>query len=129
MSNSAISLPPFNLMPSSWSDTDASFQRGCLISLRWEISTCTGHCCQNTGDILLQKEIPIAVNDTAETLAPRMAADGADLMVETIRGLQAGTIHPRPQDHAAATLAPILKKEDGRIDFHLTAREILNRLR
>ena len=73
----------------------------------------------DTGDILLQKEIPIAQDDTAETLAPRMAAVGADLMVETIRGLQAGTIHPRPQDHAAATLAPILKKEDGRIDFHL----------
>jgi methionyl-tRNA formyltransferase len=83
----------------------------------------------DTGDILLQKEIPIAEDDIAETLAPRMAATGADLMVETIRGLQAGTIHPRPQNHAAATLAPILKKEDGRIDFHLTAREILNRLR
>lgn len=83
----------------------------------------------DTGDILLQKEIAIAQDDTAETLAPRMAAAGADLMVETIRGLQAGTIHPRPQDDSAATLAPILKKEDGRINFHLTAREILNRLR
>ncbi len=83
----------------------------------------------DTGDILLQKEIPIAPQDTAVTLAPRMAAIGAGLMVETLRGLQAGTIHPRPQDHAKATLAPILKKEDGQIDFHLTAREILNRLR
>ena len=82
----------------------------------------------NTGDILPDKEIPIAENDTAETLAPRMAAAGADLMVERC-GPQAGTIHPLPQDHAAATLAPILKKEDGRIDFQLTAREILNRLR
>ena len=79
----------------------------------------------DTGDILLQKEIAIAQDDTAETLAPRMAAAGADLMVETIRGLQAGTIHPRPQDDSAATLAPILKKEDGRINFHLTAWEIL----
>ncbi len=83
----------------------------------------------DTGDILLQKEIPIAPQDTAVTLAPRMAAIGADLMVETLRGLQAGTIHPHPQDHAKATLAPILKKEDGQIDFRLTAREILNRLR
>jgi methionyl-tRNA formyltransferase len=83
----------------------------------------------DTGDILLQEEIPIAQADTAETLAPRMAAAGAALMVETIRRLQAGTIHPRPQDHSVATLAPILKKEDGRIDFHLTALEILNRLR
>ena len=50
-------------------------------------------------------------------------------MVETLRGLQAGTIHPRPQDHAKATMAPILKKEDGQIDFQRPAAEILNRLR
>ncbi len=83
----------------------------------------------DTGDILLQQEIPIAPADTAVTLAPRMAAAGAVLMVETLRGLQAGTVRPCPQDHSKATLAPILKKEDGHIDFHLTAREILNRLR
>jgi methionyl-tRNA formyltransferase len=83
----------------------------------------------DTGDILLQQEIPVAPEDTAETLAPRMAAIGADLMVETLRGLHAATIRPRPQDHAKATLAPILKKDDGRIDFQLTAQEILNRLR
>ena len=83
----------------------------------------------DTGDILLQKEIPIAPDDTAETLAPGMAAIGADLMVETLRGLQASTIRAQPQDNAQATLAPILNKEDGRIDFHLTAQEILNRLR
>jgi len=83
----------------------------------------------DTGDILLQEEIPIAPEDTAVKLAPRMAAIGAALMVETLRGMQAGVVHPRPQDHASATLAPILKKEDGQIDFHLTAREILNRLR
>jgi methionyl-tRNA formyltransferase len=83
----------------------------------------------DTGDILLQKEIPIAPGDTAETLAPRMAAVGADLMVETLRGLGAGTIQPRPQDHSRATLAPILKREDGLIDFQRTAAEITNRLR
>ena len=83
----------------------------------------------DTGDILLQREIPIAAEDTAETLAPKLAAIGADLMVETLRGLQVDSIHPRPQDHEQATLAPILKKENGRIDFHLSAREIYNRLR
>ena len=83
----------------------------------------------DTGDILLQRDIPIAPRDTAETLAPQMAAIGADLMVETLRGLQAGTIHPRPQDNTQATLAPLLKKENGRIDFHLAAAEIFNRLR
>src|ERR1700674_1673842 len=67
----------------------------------------------DTGDILLQQEIPIASNDTAETLGPKLASVGADLTVMTLRGLQAGTIHPRPQIQAQATLAPILKKEDG----------------
>jgi len=83
----------------------------------------------DTGDILLQGEIPIASEDTAETLAPRLAAMGAELMIETLRRLQAGSIQPRPQDHTQATLAPILKKEDGRIDFHRSATEIWNRLR
>lgn len=83
----------------------------------------------DTGDILLQRAVPIAPNDTAEDMAPRLAAIGADLTVETLHGLQAGTVHPQPQDNSKATLAPILTKEDGRIDFHLTAQEICNRLR
>jgi methionyl-tRNA formyltransferase len=83
----------------------------------------------DTGDILLQKEIPIAPEDTAETLSPPLATIGAELMVETLRGLQAGTIHPRSQDHNIASLAPILKREDGLIDFRRSAVEICNRLR
>jgi methionyl-tRNA formyltransferase len=83
----------------------------------------------DTGDILLQREVPIAPEDTAETLAPRLAAIGADLTIETLRGLQAETVQARPQDNTKATLAPILKKEDGRIDFHRSAEEICNRLR
>ena len=83
----------------------------------------------DTGDILLQEEIPIASDDTAETLAPKLASAGADLVVRTLHGLEAGTIQPRKQDNSRASLAPILKKEDGRIDFSLSAREILNRLR
>lgn len=83
----------------------------------------------DTGDILLQQEIPIAPNDTAETLAPKLAAVGADLTVTTLRGLQTGTIPPRQQDHAQATLAPILKKEDGLINFSRAANETLNRMR
>src|SRR5438132_1012811 len=83
----------------------------------------------DTGDILLQKEIPIAPEDNAEILAPRMAALGAELMVETLHGLKRGTIRPQPQDHSKATLAPLLKKEDGRINFHRPAPEIVNRIR
>jgi methionyl-tRNA formyltransferase len=83
----------------------------------------------DTGDILLQQEIPIAPDDTAETLSPKLATVGADLIVTTLQGLHSGAIRPRPQDHAQATLAPILKKEDGLIDFTRPATEILNRLR
>jgi methionyl-tRNA formyltransferase len=83
----------------------------------------------DTGDILLQQQISIASNDTAETLAPKLAAEGANLTVETLCGLQAGGVHPRQQDQAKATLAPILKKEDGLIDFSRSATEILNRMR
>jgi methionyl-tRNA formyltransferase len=82
----------------------------------------------DTGDILLQKEVPIAPEDTAETLAPRLAAIGADVMVETLHGLAAANIPSRPQDDTQATLAPTLKKEDGRIDFRRTAKEIRDRL-
>lgn len=83
----------------------------------------------DTGGILLQKELAILDEDTAETLSPRLAAIGAELMIETLRGLSAGTVHPAPQKNDEATLAPILKKEDGRIDFSRGAREIYNRLR
>jgi methionyl-tRNA formyltransferase len=83
----------------------------------------------DTGDILLQQPTPIAPDDTAETLAPRLATMGAELLVETLRRLQAGKIAPRPQNHSQASLAPILKKENGEMDFHLTATEIYNRLR
>jgi methionyl-tRNA formyltransferase len=83
----------------------------------------------DTGDILLQEQLAISSDDTAETLAPKLAEIGADLMVATLNGLQTGTIRPIPQDHSQATLAPILKKEDGLIDFSRSAQEILNRLR
>ena len=83
----------------------------------------------DTGDILLQRELPIAADDTAETIAPRLATIGADLTVETMRGLHARSIHPCPQDPAQATLAPILKKTDGLADFSLLATEIFNRIR
>src|SRR3984893_5044093 len=106
--------------------------------IQWAIAngeTVTGNttlridACLDTGDILLQQQLPIAPDDTSETLAPRLAAIGADLMVKTLRGLQAGSIHPRHQDNSQATLAPILKKEDGVIDFSRSAVEIHNRIR
>jgi len=83
----------------------------------------------DTGDILLQGDLPIGAEDTSETMAPKLAALGADLMIETLRGLREGSISARHQNHEQATLAPILKKGDGEIDFHRSATEIWNRLR
>ena len=83
----------------------------------------------DTGDILLQRELPISRQDTAETLAPPLASLGANLLVETLKGLQDGTVIPRPQDDANSSLAPILKRENGQIDFSRSAVDIFNRLR
>lgn len=83
----------------------------------------------DTGDILLHEELAILDDDTAETVSPRLAAIGADLMVETIRRLAENSTKPQQQNHAEASLAPVLKKEDGRIDFTRSAPEIYNRFR
>jgi len=83
----------------------------------------------DTGDILLQREVEIREEDTAETLAERLSVLGAELMVETLRGLARGEITPRPQEHSQATLAPMLKKEHGRMDWSLPAQELAWRVR
>ena len=83
----------------------------------------------DTGDILLQRPFPVAPDQTAEQLFPLLAASGAGLMIETLEGLGAGSLEPIPQDHAAATLAPILKREDALVDFARSASEIYNRWR
>ncbi|HZD94635.1 MAG TPA: methionyl-tRNA formyltransferase, partial [Candidatus Sulfotelmatobacter sp.] len=83
----------------------------------------------DTGDILLQHKMKIEDDDTSLTLSPRLAALGADLLVETLHGLEQKKITPVPQDHSLATLAPILTREDGLIDFNRTAQEIYNRMR
>jgi len=83
----------------------------------------------DTGDILLKRELPIQDDDTSETLGEGLSQVGADLMVETLRRLEQGDLQAQPQDHPQATLAPILKKEDGRIDWNLPALEIWNRIR
>ena len=83
----------------------------------------------DTGDILLQEKIEIAPDHTAPELAKKMSEIGAPLMAETLRGIASGKLPPLPQKHAEATYAPLLKKEDGRIDWNRPAQEIYNRLR
>jgi methionyl-tRNA formyltransferase len=83
----------------------------------------------DTGDLLLARAAAIGPDETAADLFLNLAALGAELMVETLAGLAAGTIDPQPQNHALATLAPILTRDDGWIDFHLPARQVYNRWR
>jgi methionyl-tRNA formyltransferase len=83
----------------------------------------------DTGDILLQSTLAIEPDQTAEQLFPVLAESGASLMLDTLRGLETGTIHPVPQDHAGASLAPILEREDALVDFTRPAQEIYNRWR
>jgi methionyl-tRNA formyltransferase len=83
----------------------------------------------DAGDILMQKETPIEPADTATSLHDRLAKMGAAMLVETLDGLADGTITPRLQDHNRATLAPMLKKSDGRLDWQLNAHALERRIR
>lgn len=82
----------------------------------------------DTGPILLQRAVPVGEEETAGELEARLAALGADLVVESLHGLAAGTLVPRPQP-AEGTLAPKLHKEDGRVRWEWDARRIHNLVR
>ncbi|MGH7164487.1 MAG: methionyl-tRNA formyltransferase, partial [Nitrospiraceae bacterium] len=83
----------------------------------------------DTGAILLQERLAIHPDETAGELSARLAEVGGRLLVETIRRLKDGTVTPRAQDHTQATMAPLLKKEDGWITWNAEATEIVNRVR
>jgi methionyl-tRNA formyltransferase len=83
----------------------------------------------DAGDILLVKETPIHPEDTALDLHDRLADMGADLIVETIDRINAGRLTPTPQDPEKATYAPMLKKEDGRIDWTLSYLDVVAHIR
>jgi methionyl-tRNA formyltransferase len=83
----------------------------------------------DTGGILLQQEVDIAPEETATELAESMAEAGAPLMLATLRGLAEGKLILRPQNNDEASYAPLLKKEDGQIDWNRPAQEIYNRMR
>jgi methionyl-tRNA formyltransferase len=83
----------------------------------------------DTGDMLLKAETDIGAEETAVELGQRLAAMGADLLVETLAGLEAGRIVPEKQDNARTSYAPLLKKEDGHIDWARDALAIHNQVR
>lgn len=83
----------------------------------------------DTGDILAQETTPIQPGDNSETLHDLLAEIGARLLARVIPDFISGNIHPQPQPSEAATYAPKIKKQDGRIDWTQPARMIWNRVR
>lgn len=83
----------------------------------------------DTGDILRQGTTAIGPTETAEQLTPRLAELGASLLIETLAEIEHGVIHPQKQNEAEATYAPMLKREDGVVDWTLSATQIYNRMR
>ena len=83
----------------------------------------------DTGPLLLQQQMEIGRDETAPELSRRMADAGAALMLDSLRKYDRNEITPRPQDHSLATLAPIIKKDDGRIQWSQSAQQIYNRMR
>jgi methionyl-tRNA formyltransferase len=83
----------------------------------------------DTGPMLMQQSLAIGESETAAELTPRLAELGAELLIETLVRLERGEIAPMPQNDAEATHAPILKREDGLVDWTMPARQIFNRLR
>lgn len=83
----------------------------------------------DTGDMLLKSETAIQPEETAIELGRRLAQEGARLLVRTLAGLESGNIAGEQQNDAEATFAPILKKEDGRIDWTWPAEKIASRCR
>ncbi|MGA9176854.1 MAG: methionyl-tRNA formyltransferase [Desulfobacterales bacterium] len=78
----------------------------------------------DTGDILLSSKLEIAPDDTSGTLHDRLADLGADLLIQTLKNFDTGNINPISQDHTQATYAPMLKKNDGRMNWKLPAESL-----
>ena len=133
--NWLISLPPNGVMNLHGSLLPK--YRGAA-PIQWAIAngeTETGVCTMqideglDTGPVYLCERTPIGPDDTVQQLSETLAGIGADLAVRTVRGIVDGSLKATAQDHTRATLAPILKKADGHIDWRLPAQDIHNRIR
>ncbi len=83
----------------------------------------------DTGPILLQERINIDDEETAETLAPRLAAAGAELILRTLEGLERGDLSARPQPNDGVNTTPMLRRNFAKVDWSMPARQLVNRLR
>jgi len=132
---SVIDIPPFGIVnvhssllpkyrgaaPAQWAIANGETRTG-VTTMRIDAGL-------DTGDMLLARETEIGPEETAVELNARLSLVGADLLIETLNGLEAGGIAPRQQDSAQASYAPLLKKEDGLIDWGQPAETIHNRIR
>jgi methionyl-tRNA formyltransferase len=129
-----------NIPPLGWINLHASLlpkYRGAA-PINWAIvngETRTGNTTMridagmDTGEMLLQQQLDIGPDETTPELAIRLSEAGAPLMLKTLRDLAGGSLSGRPQDNAAASTAPMLTREDGRIDWNQPAATIYNRMR
>ena len=83
----------------------------------------------DTGPVYLCEKTSIPLEETVLQLSERLAILGSELMTRTLSGLVSGSLHATPQDHSQASLAPILRKEDGFIDWRWPAQTVHNRIR
>jgi methionyl-tRNA formyltransferase len=83
----------------------------------------------DTGPMLSQRRLPITLEDTAGALSLKLADLGAELLLETLPGYLSGAIQPQPQTGAEPTYAPMLKKEEGLLDFSQPAQALARRVR
>ena len=132
---SVIDLPPFGILnvhasllpkyrgaaPIQWAIANGETETGVTIM---QIDAGL-----DTGDMLRKAKLTIEPDETAPQLSARLAPLGAEILLETIAAIEAGTADPEKQNNAEATLAPILKKEDGLVQWQRSAREIYNRFR
>jgi len=107
--------------PINWAIIDGETRTGNTIMLMEEGL--------DTGPILLQESIPIDPKDTAGTLMEKLSVLGAKLIAAALPLIEAGKLTPEPQDSSRATLAPLLRKEDGLINWKLSAQQIHNQVR
>jgi methionyl-tRNA formyltransferase len=107
--------------PIQWALIEGERETGITI-MRTEIGV-------DTGDIILQRRLEIRDEDDAGTLSEKLSYLGAECILEAVRLLKEGTITYTPQDHSRATHCPMIKKEDGLLDFSMEARKLFNRIR
>ena len=107
--------------PAAWTIINGE-EKGGVTTMRLEQK-------MDAGPIYLQEEIAVAPDETTASLQDKLTPVGARLLLETIRRLKDGTLAPQTQDEAKATFAPMIKKEDGLIDWSRSAAEIERRVR